>query len=76
MKSALTDISGIGPNTAALLASHGITSIKKLLKTNVDTLSQVPGFAEFRANAIILAAQALLNDSTLAKAKKETDKKR
>lgn len=48
---------------------------QKLLKTDVDTLSQVPGFAECRANAIILAAQALLKDSTIAKAKKDKAKK-
>lgn len=62
MKHALTDIQGIGPGTAALLAEHGIDSVKALLKAGEKGLSKVPGFAEIRAGNVLAAAKALTDD--------------
>ncbi|HXH71926.1 MAG TPA: helix-hairpin-helix domain-containing protein [Mariprofundaceae bacterium] len=62
MKHALTDIPGIGDNTAALLAEHGIDSVKTLLKGGAKKLTKVPGFGEARAATVLAAAEALKHD--------------
>lgn len=72
MKHQLTDIPGIGESTAALLAEHGIDSIKALCKSSAKKLSRVPGFGEKRAEAT-LAAVTTLKDADKA-AKKEAKK--
>ena len=59
MKHALTDIPGIGESTAALLAEHGIDSLKALVKGGAKGLMKVPGFGEKRAAATLEAAAVL-----------------
>ncbi len=59
MKHLLTDIPGIGESTAALLAEHGIDSVKALLKGGEKKLCKVPGFGEVRAAAVLAAAEGL-----------------
>ena len=72
MKHALTDIPGIGDSTAALLAEHGIDSVKALVKGGAKGLTKVPGFGEKRAAATIEAAAALKGDKP--KKSKKADK--
>jgi len=77
MKHALTDIPGIGDSTAALLAEHGIDSVKALVKGGAKGLMQVPGFGEKRAAATIEAAAALKDDKPKkGKDAKKKDKKK
>ncbi|PJA32559.1 MAG: helix-hairpin-helix domain-containing protein [Zetaproteobacteria bacterium CG_4_9_14_3_um_filter_53_7] len=59
MKHLLTDITGIGESTAALLAEHGIDSVKTLRKTGIKKLCRVPGFSETRATVVLASADAL-----------------
>lgn len=75
MKHALTDIPGIGESTAALLAEHGIDSVKALVKGGAKGLMQVPGFGEKRA-ATILEAVAALQDDKPKKSKKSDKPKK
>lgn len=72
MKHALTDIPGIGESTAALLAEHGIDSVKALLKGGMKKLTKVPGFGETRAATVLNAAEALKHD----KPKKDKEEKK
>jgi ERCC4-type nuclease len=74
LKHALTDIPGIGESTAALLAEHGIDSVKALLKGGAKGLMKVPGFGEKRAAAILEAAAAL-KDEKPKKVKADKPKK-
>jgi Holliday junction resolvasome RuvABC DNA-binding subunit len=69
LKHALTDIPGIGESTAALLAEHGIDSVKALIKGGAKGLMKVPGFGEKRA-ATTLEAAAALKDEKPKKSKK------
>ena len=62
MKHGLTDIPGIGENTAAILAEHGIDSVKALKKGGMKKLAAVPGFGELRAANVLNAAEALKRD--------------
>ncbi|TLS75822.1 helix-hairpin-helix domain-containing protein [Mariprofundus erugo] len=59
MKHQLTDIPGIGESTAAILAGHGIDSVKALSKAGVSGLMQVPGFGGKRAETVMHALAAL-----------------
>lgn len=72
MKHALTDIPGIGDSTAAILAEHGINSVKSLIKSGAKGLIQIPGFGEKRATTIFEAASGLKN----GKPKKNKDSKK
>ena len=74
MKHLLTDIPGIGEKTAALMAEHGIDSLKALRKGGAKKLDRVPGFGEKRAIAVLAAADRLkAADKTAEKeAKKAT----
>jgi len=74
MKHPLTDIPGIGPSTAALLAEHGIDSVKALKKAGIKGLTKVPGFGEARAATVLNAAEALKHDKP-EKAKDEKKSK-
>lgn len=56
----LQEIRGIGPATAALLGDHGLTSVKKLAKADLDTITGVPGFGPTRARAVQAEARAAL----------------
>jgi len=56
----LHDIRGIGPATATLLADHGLTSVKKLAKADLDAITAVAGFGPVRAAAVRADALAAL----------------
>ena len=70
----LTQISGIGPATAALLEAAGFTSVETVANSSVAKLAKVRGFGPARASAIIGSARSLL--STGAGAVTEKDKKK
>lgn len=67
MASQLTDISGIGPQAAQLLASHGFKTIKSIAEADPVSLSQVQGFSAIRAGKTIESAKALLASPPTAK---------
>ncbi len=71
MKHALSDIPGIGESTAAILAEHGIDSVKSLIKGGIKGLMQVPGFGEKRAAVTLAAAAALKGEKAKTEPKKE-----
>jgi DNA polymerase/3'-5' exonuclease PolX len=66
MKHSLTDIRGIGESTVALLAEHGIDSVKALRKAGKKKLARIPGFGEKRAAATLAATEALKDADKLA----------
>lgn len=53
----LSDLRGIGPVTAAVLAEHGLGSVSKLARAGIDALTAVPGFGAARARAVLDAAR-------------------
>jgi len=57
---ALTDVQGIGDATVRILADHGIRSVKALAKAETSRLTDIPGFGEARAEAIIRSARGLM----------------
>jgi len=59
VKQTLTDISGIGEATAALMIEHGIDSIETLTEGGLKKLILVPGFGEKRAATVLAAVNAL-----------------
>lgn len=83
-KTDLTDVSGIGAGSAAVLRESGISSVRDLAETPLESLVQVPGFGPTRAAAVIRAAQALVLDPSATtgdlpaadQKKKKKDKKK
>lgn len=59
MKYLLTDVTGIGESTAALMLKHGIDSVKTLCESDVEKVCLIPGFGAIRAAATLNAAAAL-----------------
>ena len=59
MSHALTDVSGVGPSTAATLISKNIDSVKKLAKSDFKELILVPGIGEVTGRNMIQAAKDL-----------------
>ncbi|MDQ7003231.1 MAG: helix-hairpin-helix domain-containing protein [Ghiorsea sp.] len=59
MKYLLTDVTGIGESTSALMLKHGIDSVKTLCESDVETLCLIPGFGAIRAVATLNAALLL-----------------
>lgn len=55
----LSEISGVGPATARLLAESGFASVESVAKATPGELARVPGFGEARAAAVIAAAVSL-----------------
>ena len=86
MSTPITEITGIGPSTAATLSEHGFHSAEDIATTTVDALCSVPGFGPIKAKASIAAAQSLApakpstpkkpkkKDKPKAKAKKKSGK--
>ncbi|MGR9106363.1 MAG: helix-hairpin-helix domain-containing protein [Gammaproteobacteria bacterium] len=60
MKHEITNVKGIGPATATLLAEHGIKTIADLAAASVDDLIAIPGFNEFRSKQVKFNAESLL----------------
>ena len=56
MTIALTQVPGIGPSTAKVLAENGINSAQQLADTTLAQLTKVPGFGSARASRAIKAA--------------------
>ncbi|HMQ26620.1 MAG TPA: helix-hairpin-helix domain-containing protein, partial [Acidimicrobiales bacterium] len=56
----LSDLRGIGPASAAVLAEHGLGTVSKLARAGVDALTAVPGFGATRARAVLDAARDAL----------------
>lgn len=59
-KTDLTDVTGIGAGSTAALQESGISSVRDLAETPLESLVQVPGFGPIRADAVIKAAKALV----------------
>ncbi|MFT4604214.1 MAG: hypothetical protein ACI9W4_000943 [Rhodothermales bacterium] len=78
MSKTLTQISGVGPGTAKLLAEHGLTSLSEISSASIERLSAVPGFSSLRAGRVIKAAKELLSApaKVAVKAPKATPKPR
>jgi transcription termination factor NusA len=55
----LTEIAGVGPDTARRLADRGITSVEQLASLSIEELAAVPGFGPKRAVAVSSAAKGL-----------------
>lgn len=58
----LTDVTGIGPVTAKLLAEHSIKTVEALASISLAELQKVPGFSEIRARAVKTAAASCLRN--------------
>ena len=78
----LTQVAGIGPATARLLAANGLTSVAAIANASIAEIAAVPGFGPTRAAAIKQAAQQLETKpeptvalSTAPKKKKKRKKK-
>lgn len=63
MSTPITDISGIGPTTAATLAANGFDSAEAIASADVQALCAVPGFGPVRAQATIKAAAKIAGAS-------------
>jgi len=59
----ITDIQGVGPETAAVLAEHGIRTVEELAGLSTAALLAVPGFGPARAATVMAAATRLLDQS-------------
>ena len=75
MKSAITDIPGIGPAAAAALGEHGLKSLADLANSSVEKINTVPGFSEARAVTVLAAATELLAASGTTPSARDAEKK-
>jgi len=57
----LTDITGVGAQTAQHLKQAGFETVESIADADVRRLSRVPGFKAKRARAVIREARALLD---------------
>jgi NAD-dependent DNA ligase len=60
MKTTITGISGIGPDTARTLHEHGFNTLSAVAAATIEQLCSVPGFGTTRASRVIRAANELL----------------
>jgi len=63
----LTDVVGIGPVIAKVLAVHKIKTVEALASISMSELLKVPGFSEIRARATIKAAANCLQSGIVLK---------
>lgn len=82
MPTSVDKVTGIGPQTAILLANHGINSAEDLAARRVGDLAAIKGFSVVRAGQVIEAARQLIGtvvtdnpDFVVTSAKKEKTKK-
>jgi Holliday junction resolvasome RuvABC DNA-binding subunit len=54
---------GVGEKTAEILKSNGFRTIQDILKTNVESLSALPGIGIKKAEKLIQSAQSYLEGS-------------
>ena len=59
----ITDVKGIGPTTAVLLAEHGIKTVRDLASVSIAELVEIRGFTELRAGQVKFNAESLLKRS-------------
>jgi hypothetical protein len=69
MKTTITGISGIGPDTAKVLHERGFKTLSAIAGTTIEQLCGVPGFGTTRASRVIRAANELLATSALSSAR-------
>lgn len=55
----ITEIKGIGPQTAKTLAEHGYSNAEDLATAQPNDLAAISGFGPVRANLVIEAAKTL-----------------
>lgn len=60
MTRATSEVTGIGPSTARLLAEHGIETAETLARSSPKQLSSIPGFGPVRARAVLADAAQLV----------------
>ncbi|MCB1736423.1 MAG: helix-hairpin-helix domain-containing protein [Gammaproteobacteria bacterium] len=70
----ITDVPGIGPAAAELLASAGIKTADALAKASVAEISAVKTFGPIRAAQVKVAATELLSSAVKPEAKRKTAK--
>jgi N utilization substance protein A len=56
----LETLDGVGQRTAELLVEHGIKSVEQLKGTPVETLVEIPGIGEKKAEQLLRAAERAL----------------
>jgi transcription termination factor NusA len=61
--SALTDLPGVGPKLAELLAQHGFDTVEKIAQAETAQLTEVPSVGEKTAEKIRTAAKAAVQGS-------------
>ncbi|MGH8555932.1 MAG: helix-hairpin-helix domain-containing protein [Methylococcales bacterium] len=66
MKDEITEVKGVGPSTASVLARHGIKTVRDLAEASVPQLIAIPGFNEFRARQVKFNAESVLKKSDLS----------
>ena len=66
MSQELTDVAGVGPSTARILADNNINSVRKLASTELSRLTEIPGIGEVIGKTMIKAAQSLLGPAETA----------
>ena len=60
MKTAISDVPGIGPASEKILVENGFKTLRGLAGATVEKLGNVPGFSSIRATKVIKAANELL----------------
>lgn len=69
MKTTITGVAGIGPQTAKTLHEHGFNTLSAVAAATIEQLSRVPGFSTTRASRVIRAANELIATSTTSTAR-------
>jgi len=68
--SALTDLPGVGPKLAEILAQHGFDTVEKIAQAEITRLTEVPSIGEKTAEKIRTAAKSAIQG--LASEKKDS----
>lgn len=74
MKTLITEIPGIGPAMAIVLAKHGFHTAEDVASSDMKSLCAVPGLGSVKGNTILSAAKNLT--ATGQKEPKKTKKKK
>ena len=68
-KTPITNINGIGPAAAALLADAGFTSVEDVSRAKPEQIAAIRGFGPVRASKLIAAAQGMVGSSRLSESR-------
>jgi NAD-dependent DNA ligase len=60
MGKTISDIPGIGPSTAEVMAKNGYKTVQQIAETTAEKLGGVPGFGMIRATRVIKLANEVL----------------